>query len=125
MLRTHPAQTMHLRGRGGVYVTQVSTRNVVSLFSPVLANMALDGLESLLQKRYPRRKGMKVHLVRYANDFIITCSDRQLFEQEIRPQVEAFLAARVYDCHQKRRSSSTSMMALTFLASPSLSSRAN
>ena len=33
MLLTHPAQMVNLRGRGGVYVTRVSARNVVSLLS--------------------------------------------------------------------------------------------
>ena len=64
------------------------------IISPVLANLALDGLETLLKKQYPRHKGLKVHLVRYADDFIITCSNRQRLEQDIRPLVERFLAQR-------------------------------
>ena len=46
-----------------------------SIISPVLANMALDGLEEHLQKHLPRYwKGqrVKVNLVRFADDFIIT-----------------------------------------------------
>ena len=54
----------------------------------------LDGLETLLKKRYPRHKRMKVYLVRYADDFIITCSDRSVLEQEIQPLVERFMAER-------------------------------
>ena len=49
------------------------------IISPVLANLALDGLERRLRERYPERgkgsdKGRKakVHLIRYADDFIIT-----------------------------------------------------
>jgi RNA-directed DNA polymerase len=44
------------------------------LISPVLANLTLDGLERLLEEKYrpTSRKGKKakVHLVRYADDFI-------------------------------------------------------
>jgi len=64
------------------------------IISPALANLALDGLEALLTKRYPRHKGLKVHLVRYADDFIITCGDRLVLAQEIRPLLERFLAER-------------------------------
>ena len=64
------------------------------IISPVLANMTLDGLEALLKAKYPRHKGLKVHLVRYADDFIITCSDREVLAKEIRPLVEDFLRVR-------------------------------
>ena len=95
------------------------------IISPVLANLALDGLEPLLKKCYPRHKGLKVHLVRYADDFIITCSDRQILEQDICSHLEAFLAAPRGDCHQKRQSSRISTLVLTFWVSPSASSMAN
>lgn len=66
--------------------------------SPVLANMALDGLERKLRERYPsgtrRAKRAKVNLVRYADDFIITGSSPELLEEEIKPLVEEFLQER-------------------------------
>jgi RNA-directed DNA polymerase len=68
------------------------------IISPVLMNMALDGLEKQLRERYPfwcvRGRNHKVNLVRYADDFIITGVTRELLEQEIRPLVEAFLSER-------------------------------
>jgi RNA-directed DNA polymerase len=64
------------------------------IISPVLANLALDGLEDLLKQRYPRRQGLKVHLIRYADDFVITCGERTVLIEEIRPLVKAFLAER-------------------------------
>lgn len=68
------------------------------VISPVLANLALDGLERLLRRHYPRdsarnRRG-KVNLVRYADDFIITGSSRELLDAEIKPLVAAFLRER-------------------------------
>jgi len=69
--------------------------------SPVLANMALDGLEALLAEKFPKRKGRystynapKVNLIRYADDFIITGRSKELLENEVKPVVEAFLRER-------------------------------
>ena len=68
------------------------------IISPVLANLALDGLERELWGRYPkttvRGKGAKVNLVRYADDFIITGSSKELLEGEVKPLVERFMAER-------------------------------
>ena len=59
--------------------------------SPTLANMTLDGLEAEL-KRF--RLQDKVHMVRYADDFIITGTSKELLENEVKPLVEKFLSAR-------------------------------
>ena len=50
------------------------------IISPALANCALDGLERLLQEKFPQDKRLKslggksasVNLIRYADDFVIT-----------------------------------------------------
>jgi RNA-directed DNA polymerase len=66
--------------------------------SPVLANMALDGLERQLRERYPKATAQsrkaKVNLVRYADDFIISGSSKELLEREVKPLVEHFLRER-------------------------------
>jgi RNA-directed DNA polymerase len=65
--------------------------------SPALANMTLDGLAELLKQRFVRKQvdGIrfipKVNLVRYADDFIITGSTKELLENEVWPLVEQFL----------------------------------
>jgi RNA-directed DNA polymerase len=66
------------------------------IISPVLANRALDGLEARLRQAVPKRRGVasKVHLVRYADDFVITGRSRELLETHVRPAVEAFLRER-------------------------------
>ena len=71
------------------------------IISPVLANMTLDGLETLLQARFPhntKRNGKyyapKINLVRYADDFIITGVSKDLLEKEVKPLVEQFLRER-------------------------------
>jgi RNA-directed DNA polymerase len=68
------------------------------IISPVLANIALDGLEALLRENFSRRTGTKhldkVHLVRYADDFIISGSSRELLVDEVKPLVASFLETR-------------------------------
>ena len=63
------------------------------IISPILANMALDGLEEAIREAVPR-KGAKVNLVRYADDFVITAATRELLEETILPVIEEFLAKR-------------------------------
>ncbi|CAG0935623.1 Group II intron-encoded protein LtrA [Thermoflexales bacterium] len=69
-----------------------------AICSPVLANLTLDGLEKKLREQYPqattRSRKAKVNLVRFADDFIITGSSRELLEEEVRPLVEQFLRER-------------------------------
>jgi RNA-directed DNA polymerase len=66
--------------------------------SPVIANMALDGLEQLLASHFPKRgktgTQAKVNFVRYADDFVITGVSKEILEQEVKPLVEQFLQER-------------------------------
>ncbi len=83
----------------GVFYDTESGTPQGGIISPVIANKVLDGLEWILRKCYPKRyrykgKPAKVHFIRYADDFIIVCSSRELLELEIKPLVEAFMAER-------------------------------
>ena len=66
------------------------------IISPTLANMTLDGLEQLLKVAFRRRRDgarqyrLKVNLIRYADDFIITGPTKDVLENEVRPLVEKF-----------------------------------
>ena len=65
--------------------------------SPVLANLALDGLEKGLKKAFPklsRKPAPKVHVIRYADDFVVTGITRQLLEDKVIPWIEEFLSLR-------------------------------
>jgi RNA-directed DNA polymerase len=72
------------------------------IISPALANCALDGLERLLQEKYPAGKRLKslggekpcINFVRYADDFVITSKSKELLEGEIKPLVAQFLQER-------------------------------
>ncbi len=80
------------------------------IISPALANCALDGLERLLQERYPAGKRLKslggekpcVNLIRYADDFVITSKSKELLEGEIKPLVEHFLQERGLELSPKK-----------------------
>jgi RNA-directed DNA polymerase len=69
--------------------------------SPVLADLALDGLERRLRQAFPERvsrggqkQATHVTLIRYADDFIITGRSREQLEQEVLPLVQAFMQER-------------------------------
>jgi RNA-directed DNA polymerase len=69
--------------------------------SPVIANMTLNGLEILLKKQFSR-KGQKVNLVRYADDFVISGATKELLENEVKPLVELFLKERGLELSQEK-----------------------
>ncbi len=62
------------------------------LLSPLLANLALDGMEAAL-KAVTKPKD-KVHFIRYADDFVVTGATRELLEQKVQPALTAFLEER-------------------------------
>lgn len=69
------------------------------IISPILANMALDGLGKILEQKFPmkissRKPTHKVNFIRYADDFIITGRSKEKLENEVLPIVENFLTER-------------------------------
>ena len=88
------------------------------IISPILANMVLDGLQTLLYRKYKTgylsRKDGKIHwttpngpnrqvsLVRYADDFIVTCNSKEVLENEVKPMVRAFLAERGLELSEEK-----------------------
>jgi RNA-directed DNA polymerase len=75
------------------------------IISPVLANMALDGLHSVLLEHFPKPKtgyNAKVNYIRYADDFIITGASDEVLENDVKPIVEAFLRERGLELSQEK-----------------------
>jgi RNA-directed DNA polymerase len=76
------------------------------IISPLLANMALDGLEARLRERFPKGKKpkpeAKVNFMRYADDFIITGRTRELLENEVKPLVVEFLKERGLELSEEK-----------------------
>ena len=70
------------------------------IISPTLANVTLNGLEAGLNSYLAAKFGivkakkLKVNLVRYADDFVITGISKEILENEVKPWVESFLAVR-------------------------------
>ena len=66
------------------------------IISPTLANITLDGLETQLKQHLgvTRAKKLKINVVRYADDFVITGESKEVLDSEVKPWVEQFLAVR-------------------------------
>lgn len=71
------------------------------IISPTLANMTLDGLETGLKAEFCKKKrnelSPRVHVIRYADDYVITSRTKELLEQEVLPWVTTFLKERGLD----------------------------
>lgn len=72
-----------------------------SIVGPVLANLTLDGLEARLRTQFarhgsyqPGRRAPNVHLIRYADDMVITGLSPEILATQVQPLVTAFLAER-------------------------------
>jgi RNA-directed DNA polymerase len=76
--------------------------------SPALANWTLDGLQRLLAEHFAKTTTQqwrfKVHLVRYADDFLITGMSKELLRDQVQPLVAQFLEERGLELsHEKTR----------------------
>ena len=80
---------------GQLYPTEEGTPQG-GIASPVLANMTLDGLEAAIRNALPRgqRRQAKVHLVRFADDFVVPAASKELLVDYVLPAIEAFLRER-------------------------------
>ena len=72
------------------------------IISPTIANIVLDGLETLIKKRNVSKPQDKVNFVRYADDFVITGNSKELLENKIKPVVESFLKERGLELSQEK-----------------------
>ena len=64
------------------------------IISPVLMNMTLDGIETMIRQKFPAWRRSKVNMIRYADDFVITAPSQELIENVIAPMVHNFLKER-------------------------------
>jgi RNA-directed DNA polymerase len=92
----------------GVFVATTEGTPQGGIISPALANATLDGLETWLQQHFgataAQRSRNKVHLVRYADDFLITGTSKRLLQREVQPLVAHFLKERGLELsHEKTK----------------------
>lgn len=84
---------------GGLFPSEEGTPQG-GIISPTLANMALDGMQGMLAKAFPRKVvngkevNHKVRLVRYADDFIITGDSEEILRDIVKPLLVSFLNER-------------------------------
>ncbi|MEX3932900.1 group II intron reverse transcriptase/maturase [Paraburkholderia phymatum] len=85
--------------KGQLQATEAGTPQG-GIISPTLANVTLNGLERELIAHLRATFGigkarkLKVNVVRYADDFVITGVSKEVLADVVRPWVEAFLAVR-------------------------------
>ena len=97
--------------KGRLYPTKSGTPQG-GIISPTIANMVLDGLESHIDKACDlKRMGEKttrrhntrqIYFVRYADDFIVTSTDREYLEQVVKPAIQTFLASRGLELSEEK-----------------------
>ncbi len=79
---------------GKFHATEAGTTQG-GLASPTIANMVLDGIENHLQTQFGRGlEANQAHVIRYADDFIVTANSKEFLENEIKPSLIAFFNAR-------------------------------
>jgi RNA-directed DNA polymerase len=76
------------------------------IISPVIANMTLDGLEAAVYAsvgptEHARRKS-KLNVIRYADDFVVTGTSKEILEHKVLPAVRQFMAVRGLELSQEK-----------------------
>lgn len=90
---------------GTLFATDAGTPQG-GIISPVIANMALDGLEAAVYASvgptaHSRRK-FKINVVRYADDFVVTGISKEILEGKVLPAVRQFMAVRGLELSEEK-----------------------
>ncbi|WP_395400877.1 group II intron reverse transcriptase/maturase [Pseudoduganella sp. UC29_106] len=76
------------------------------IISPVIANMALDGLEAAVYASVGpaklARSKAQLNVVRYADDFVVTGVSRDVLELKVLPAVRQFMAGRGLELSEEK-----------------------
>jgi RNA-directed DNA polymerase len=81
------------------------------IISPTLANMLLDRMEQAIynatgiklgKNGWQKPNKQKIHIVRYADDFVITGSSKEILENTVLPLIEQFLQIRGLQLSQEK-----------------------
>ena len=71
------------------------------IISPILCNLALDGLQDVIHIGRAKRR-RKLNYVRYADDFIVTGASREYLQDELLPDLQAYLSIRGLELSQEK-----------------------
>jgi RNA-directed DNA polymerase len=72
------------------------------IISPIIGNMVLDKLETLIVGTRYHQKANNVYFVRYADDFIITASSKEYLEEIVLPKIKTFLKPRDVELSEEK-----------------------
>jgi RNA-directed DNA polymerase len=90
---------------GTLFETQAGTPQG-GIISPVIANMALDGLEAVVHAHSGatdlERRRAKVNVIRYADDFVVTGASKEALESQILPAIRRFMAERGLELSEEK-----------------------
>jgi RNA-directed DNA polymerase len=67
------------------------------VISPIIANLALNGIEKAIKdsvKHFKKNNKPKVNVVRYVDDFIVTGKTEEILKEFVLPAIKNFLSAR-------------------------------
>lgn len=73
------------------------------IISPMLCNVALNGIEEEINKANPKKRGVSagVHIIRYADDIVITAKSKEIAEKN-KEILVSFLATRGLELSEKK-----------------------
>jgi len=90
---------------GTLFATEAGTPQG-GIISPVIANMALDGLEAAVYASVGptihARRQFKINVVRYADDFVVTGISKEVLEHNVLPAVRQFMATRGLELSEEK-----------------------
>jgi len=76
------------------------------VISPVIANMALDGLEAAVHASaggsQRARRAAKLNVIRYADDFVVTGASKDVLESKVLPAIRHFMAERGLELSEEK-----------------------
>lgn len=91
--------------KGTLFATTAGTPQG-GIISPVVANMALDGLEAAafasVGPTIHDRRRFKINVVRYADDFVVTGISKEVLEHKVLPAIRHFLAVRGLELSEEK-----------------------
>lgn len=72
----------------------------------MIANMALDGLEAAVHASIGisklARRTAKLNVIRYADDFVVTCASKEVLESCVLPAIRRFMADRGLELSEEK-----------------------
>lgn len=76
------------------------------IISPVIANMALDGLEAAVHASAGgserARRRAKLNVIRYADDFVVSGASKDVLESQVLPAIRRFMEARGLELSEEK-----------------------